>query len=72
MMIIVMHIMQITIITNMLIINICMCMYVYIYIYIYMQMFQLRVSNPRATADVHFDMPFASSNLPGPGAIFPD
>ena len=34
--------------------------------------FQLRVSNPRPIAYVHFNVLFESSTLPGPGPIFPD
>ena len=36
------------------------------------QHFNLRISNPKATAYVHFNMPFESSNLPASGPIFTD
>ena len=34
--------------------------------------FNLRVSNPRTVAYLHFEMPLESSDLPGAGPIFPD
>ena len=36
------------------------------------QHFKLRVSDPRTSAYVHFNMPFESSNLPGAGPSCPD
>ena len=37
-----------------------------------LQNLELRVSNPRTIAYVHFKQPFYNLNLPGPGHIFPD